>query len=237
MWNKIKQCLVQLLFPLRCPVCDNIVVPYGEKICMECMHKLRLLTPPWCMRCGKKLLQEQEYCRDCTKTVHSYTAGRALYEYQSVTASVYRFKYGDRQEYADYFGEEVVKYLGDFIDGTHAEGIIPVPLHRKRENDRGYNQAKLLAEAIGKRKGIPVYDRVLVRVKNTAPLKQQNPKERQNNLKRAFNVRQNDVKLKRVIVVDDIYTTGSTIDEISRVLKAHGVQEVYFVALACGEGI
>lgn len=237
MLKKIMDWIKQLLFPLRCPVCDGIVYPFGEKICAGCLKELKVLTPPWCMQCGKKLLTQQEFCRDCSTVKHKYLRGRALYEYSSAAASIYRFKYGGRQEYADFYGEEMVKYLRDFIEGVAPDAIIPVPLHRRRKNDRGYNQAELLAKAVGKRMGIPVYTKLLARVKNTAPLKQQNPKERQNNLKKAFNVRQNDVKLKKVLVVDDIYTTGSTMDEISAVLQEHGVQQIYFIALACGEGI
>ena len=82
----------------------------------------------------------------------------------------------------------------------------------------------------------PVYPKMLVRVKNTAPQKKLNPEERQNNLKRAFNMGQNDVKLKTIIVMDDIYTTGITIDEAARVLKDAGAEKVYFVTLACGAG-
>lgn len=228
---------LQLLFPRRCPVCDEIVTPYGEKICMECMRRLELLTPPWCMKCGKKLHSDEGLCMDCKKKRHTYVRGRALYEYGSVSASVYRMKYGGRQEYASYFGEEIARYLGEFITEVAPDGLIPIPLHKKRQRKRGFNQAALLAKAIGENMGVPVYDKMLLRVKNTKPLKLQNPQERQNNLKKAFIIKQNDVKLDKVIIIDDIYTTGSTIDEAARVLKAHGVQEVYFITLACGSGV
>ena len=79
---------------------------------------------------------------------------------------------------------------------------------------------------------IPVYSKLLKRGRNTVPMKKLNGAERQNNLKRAFNVAGNDVKLKRVIIVDDIYTTGTTIEEAARVLKKAGVEEVYFVTLS-----
>lgn len=237
MWKIFKKYILQLLFPLRCPVCDDIVRPYGEKICAGCLGRLKPITPPWCMQCGKKLLKEQEYCKDCRKGGHRYIRGRALYEYGSAATSVYRFKYGGRQEYADFFGEEMAKYLGGFIQSVKPDALIPVPLHRKRQNDRGYNQAKVLADAVGRRLNIPVYDSFVCRVKNTIPLKKQNPKERQNNLKKAFIVRQNDVKLKKVVLVDDIYTTGSTMNEISATLLEYGVLEIYFVTLTCGEGI
>ena len=187
--------ITQLLFPLRCPVCDRIVRPSGEKICTECMGKLKLLTPPWCMRCGKKLAEEGEFCM------------------------------------------EIVRYLGDFIREIQPDALIPVPLHRKRLEKRGYNQAALLAQAVGRYSGVPVNEGLLVRVRNTAPLKLQNPSERQNNLKKAFNIGENDVKLNTTVIIDDIFTTGSTIDEAARVLKAAGIQKIYFITLACGAGL
>ena len=226
--------MLQLLFPRRCPVCDGIVAPMGERICLECLEKLKMVVPPWCMRCGKKLPEQGEYCPDCRRREHEFVRGRGLYEYGSAAFSIYRFKYGGRREYADFFGEQMAEYLGDFVRNVHPDALIPVPLHKKRMAARGYNQAELLAQVMGRRLGLAVRSDFLVREKNTKPLKCENPEERQNNLKKAFNIARNDVKLKRVILVDDIYTTGSTVDEAARTLKAAGVREVYFVALACG---
>ena len=224
----------QLLYPRRCPVCDGIVIPWGEKICLDCLPKLRPLASPWCMQCGKKLPGEAEFCKSCGPGKHSYVRGRALYEYESAAVSIYRFKYSGRQEYAEFFGEQVAEYLGDFIRSIRPEGLVPIPLHPSRRAGRGYNQAELLAREVGRRTGLPVYADWLIRVKNTAPLKRLNPKERQNNLKKAFNISGNDVKLKTVLIVDDIYTTGATVDEAAKVLKKAGVENIYFVALASG---
>lgn len=235
--GKLCGAMLRLLFPLRCPVCDGIVTPWGEKICLECMGGLKLLTPPWCMKCGKKLSGEGEYCADCSRGRHHFRRGRALYEYEGAALSIYRFKYGGRREYADFFGEQMAEYLGNYIRGIEPDALVPVPLHRKRKAARGYNQAELLAEAVGRRMNLPVLGRLVVRTRNTPPLKYQNPKERQNNLKKAFNIAQNDVKLSKVIIIDDIYTTGSTMDEIARVLMEAGVKEVYYIALACGTGV
>lgn len=235
--KKLFQRGLQLLFPLRCPVCDDIVNQGGEKICMACMRKLKPVTPPYCLRCGKKVSGEDEFCADCKEKQHVFIRGRALYEYASSAPSIYRLKYRGRQEYADYFGEEIARYLENFIRAAAPDALIPIPLHKKRQNKRGYNQAALLARAVGGYTGIPVREDLLVRVKNTKPLKMQNPKERQNNLKKAFNIAQNDVKLESVILVDDIYTTGSTMDEAARVLMAGGVKRVYFITLACGAGV
>ena len=102
---------------------------------------------------------------------------------------------------------------------------------------RGYNQAQVLAEALGKHLNIPVETDLVRRIRNTKALKALNSKERLNNLKNAFILSQNGVKLKTIIIVDDIYTTGSTIDAMSEVLLAAGVRDVYFIALAIGEGV
>lgn len=233
----IKEQILQLIFPRRCPVCDEIVRPQGQKVCADCRTKLRLLTPPWCLRCGKKLHEEGELCADCRRREHNFIRGRALYEYADAAPSIYRMKYGKRQEYAEYFGEEIACYLGDFIRKVNPDGLIPVPLHKKRRRKRGYNQAELLAQAVGRSMEIPVYSDLLFRIKNTTPLKKQNPQERQNNLKKAFIIRQNDVKLDTIIIIDDIYTTGSTVDEIAGVLKCHGVKYIYVITLACGAGV
>ena len=224
---------MQLLFPRRCSVCDGIVVPSGEKVCLDCLKKLKPLAAPWCMICGKGMRREGELCEECQKgRIHAFRRARALYDYPSVAPSIYRFKYGGRREYKDFFGEEMARHLGDFIRGAEADGLVPIPLHKRRMRKRGYNQAAELAKVLGAHLGLPVYEGLLLRVKNTAPLKEQNYKERQNNLKKAFLVRQNDVKLKTIILIDDIYTTGSTVDEAAMALRQGGIENVYVVTLA-----
>lgn len=130
------------------------------------------------------------------------------------------------------------RYLGDFILGTRPDVIVPVPLHPRKRKNRGYNQAACLARALGRKLDLPVDEDFVKRVKNTVPMKRLNPAERQNNLKKAFIIGRNDVKLyDRIILVDDIYTTGTTLDEIAALLKEHGVSKVYCVTLACGFGL
>ena len=236
--SKIKETGLQLLFPGRCPVCDGIVRPFGRKICPECLPKLKPVTAPWCMRCGKKLAEEREYCGDCMHREHKYDRARTLYEYRDVAPSIYRFKYSGRQEYGDFFGEEMARLLGDFIGRVRPDVIVPVPLYRGKLRKRGYNQAACLARALGRSLELRVDEKLVKRVRNTAPMKHLNPAERQNNLKKAFIIGRNDVKLYDwIILVDDIYTTGTTLDEIAALLKEHGVSKVYCVTLACGSGV
>jgi ComF family protein len=149
--------------------------------------------------------------------------------------SIYRLKYGGRREYADVYGRMMAERFGKAMQRAGVEGIVPVPLHPKREYRRGYNQAALLANRLGEETGIKVYDDYVVRIRHTPPMKSLSAGERQNNLKKAFKIGRNDVKLKVIIVLDDIYTTGSTIDAVAKVLIEAGVLRVYFMTLAIGE--
>ena len=235
--KKLKECLhvvENLLFPPRCPVCDK-PVPKGL-ICPACEKKLVPIGEQVCFCCGKPLVEEEEYCRSCRKERPSYKRGRALYTYNSVAAAIHRFKYGGRQEYARFFAGEMADELGDFIRRVNPDGLVPVPLSDRRMRARGYNQAALLAKEIGRLTDIPVYTQLVRRVTDTKPQKELNAKERQNNLKKAFKIAQNDVKLSTIIIIDDIYTTGSTVNAVAKVLLEAGVREVYYMALSIGEG-
>jgi ComF family protein len=148
--------------------------------------------------------------------------------------SIFRFKYKNRQEYAQYYGKEICRYLGKEIMKFKPDALVPVPLFKIKMQRRGFNQAELLAIEIGKNLGIPVKKNLIIRSRNTRPQKELNHAERENNLKKAFKIYQNDVKLSTVVLVDDIFTTGSTVDAIAKILKSQGIQKIYYVTLASG---
>lgn len=236
--KRISEVLGGLLFPPRCPICDEAVPLWDRGICRSCVKKIKYVTQPICCKCGKHLEDaSKEYCRDCRERTHYYVKGRALYEYREIAPALYRFKYGGRREYAKDFGEEIAFYLKDFFEEIQPDALIPVPLYHTKERIRGYNQAALLAQAVGECTGIPVYRDLVKRIKNTRPLKLLNPEERVNNLKKAFILAENGVKLSVIVIIDDIYTTGSTIDAIAEVLQEDADRKVYFVTLAIGETI
>ena len=147
-----------------------------------------------------------------------------------------RFKAGGRYEYGRFYGRRLAEELGDTIRSWKPECIVAVPVHRSRLRTRGYNQAEVIARSLGRELGIPVDTRLIRRSKKTVPLKNLTLAERQNNLKKAFKLCRNDVKLKTIIVIDDIYTTGNTIDAVSNVLKQKGVENVYFLTISIGQG-
>lgn len=233
--NDISRHILDFLFPRRCPFCDE-VVGFGDLVCPDCAEDIRYIGEVHCMKCGKPLLRKaSEYCKDCQRTGHSFTRGRALYVYgDAVRGSITRFKYHNRREYAEYYGYDMARHLGRFIRDCRPECLIPVPISDAKRAKRGYNQAELIAGQISRCTGIPVNNSMVVRTRDTAPMKELTRTERMKNLKGAFKIAVHDVKYRSVMIVDDIYTTGSTMDAMADMLKAHGVREVYFITLAAG---
>ena len=115
--------------------------------------------------------------------------------------------------------------------------IIPVPLHRSRQRIRGYNQAQILAEELGKRLDLPVNKDAVKRIQKTRPQKVLGSRDRIRNLKGAFGVTKSWIPKKCVLVIDDIYTTGNTIHRVAKVLKNAGAQKVYFLTISIGQGL
>lgn len=230
--------IINLVYPRRCPVCDEPVPAADNLICEECRPKLRYIEGARCRKCGKRLTDETRiYCGDCEHRVHIFDYGYALYSYREMHDSIYRFKSKGRCEYARFYAGDICRHLKDEIDTMGAQALIPVPLHASRERERGYNQSELLAKEMSRLLGIPVRSDIVKRVQKTVPQKELDELGRQNNLKKAFFIGTDVVKLKKVIVVDDVYTTGSTVDAVARELKEHGVGKVYFITLCIGEGI
>ncbi len=190
------------------------------------------------MVCGKQLDDElAEVCSDCGRRCHSFIRGVGALAYtKEIKQSMYRFKYSNRREYAVFYADMLVKLKGHIIMSWKPDVIIPVPLHAARYRKRGYNQAALVAEEIGKMLKIPVEEKLLTRTVNTAPQKELNDKERTKNTKNAFQATHNIVKYKRVLLVDDIYTTGATLDACSDALTNAGAAQVYFAAVCIGRG-
>lgn len=234
----IAQGIVDGLFPKSCPMCDEIL-PKGRDICCGCEEKLVYIIEPKCKKCGKKLENEKlEYCVDCSKNRHYFNQGIAAFLYNDkVSKSIYRFKYHNRRTYAGFYGKAIATMYGADIKKWNCHMIIPVPIHSKKKIKRGYNQAALIAKELGKNLSMPVSEKILYRVRNTKPQKEMEKATRKKNVENAFKIYENVVKYKKIILVDDIYTTGSTIDACAKELLQAGATEVYFISLSIGHGI
>ena len=219
-------------------MCDEITGAYDILICGACARKIHPVEEPLCKKCGKPLDKEEtEYCADCSRKKHFFTRGMAALEYDALMRkSVGRFKYQNRREYADFYVEELLRTCGPAVQEWAPEALIPIPLHKSRRRRRGFNQAELIARGLSKKLGIPVCSDWLIRTKKTRPQKELTDLERKQNLKNAFQLKQNDVRLKKVLLIDDIYTTGSTADAAAALLLENGVENVYFLSICIGRG-
>ena len=230
---RIADRIVDIVYPRRCPVCDDAVTGPGHFICEECADSFTGVEDPYCMKCGSPLKDSGTVmCRDCVRRDHDFVSGRAAFLYDDLLKeSVYRFKYGGRAEYADYYADILAKNLEPYIKSCGVDAIIPIPLHPGRLRKRGYNQAGLLAAGLSRHFDIPLRNDILSRPVKTGAQKSLGAGQRQNNLKKAFKIDSDVVKLKNTLLVDDIYTTGATMDAAAGCLKAAGVRNVYYVVL------
>ena len=212
--------------------------------------------------CGAELISDRaEYCPDCQRRQRRFESGVALIRYDTVAQkSMAAVKYKNRREYLDFYAVAIARRYGYFFKHRKDAVLVPVPVHPARLRSRGFNQAGELAVRLGRLTGLLVNERLLVRTRKTAPQKELGPDERLRNLRHAFAVaaefrwepapgKPDSRNLpgwaagtapelpQTVILIDDIYTTGSTIEACTRVLKAAGVRQVYFVSICIGGGL
>ena len=229
--------LKTFLWPETCPFCGRLC---AEGICRKCREQITSLIAgdPACMKCGKPVQsEEQEYCYDCMHTHHYYDRGTAMWLHREpVSTSIYQFKYHNQRFYAKLYAREIAAAKGAQIRKWNPDVIIPVPLHSRRKRKRGYNQAEILAYELGKMLGISVQKKFVKRIRNTEPQKRLDNRMRKYNLENAFTVKTPAAGVDCVLLIDDIYTTGNTIDAVSKVLKKAGVSKVYFLTISIGQG-
>ncbi len=235
--------IVDIVYPRRCPICGDIASPRGNLACPSCLDILKLVIEPKCKKCGKQVeYEEQEFCFDCHKKDHQYSYGISLWEYDAtMKRSISDFKYKGRREYADFYIDEFVKHYASEISAISPDILVPIPIHKSKLAVRGYNQAEILCKGIGEKLGIEILTDLLIRDKKTLPQKQLNDKERFKNLQKAFSFNHKAKNkygkaINKILLIDDIYTTGSTIEACSRILLNSGIKEVYFASICIGKG-
>ena len=232
-----KNNILDLIFPPRCPMCDEVMVYGGGHLCGR-HSRLPYVEEPVCMKCGKTITDEtQELCRDCSEKKKSYIKCFPIFNYvEPVRGSVLRVKYNNRREYLDYYSQEMLRKLYPIIRQVRIDGLVPVPIHNRKLKERGFNQAAELAVRLSKLTNIPVYDRLLIREEYTAPQKQLGHEARYKNIKGAIRTDQIQSTLDTVILIDDIYTTGATAEECTKALHAAGIANVYVAVICIGAG-
>lgn len=205
------------------------------------MREINWITENTCSVCGKDLgvaPDSSGICYECTDIDHSFTKGFSCTTYEGPVKEILSgLKYKGRAYYAKKIADIMTDRAFGFIDDYDLDMIIPVPMYRKKERTRGYNQSELLATMLSKKLGLLLCDDILVKKRSTSSMSSLNSSERRINLHNAFGIGYNDGKAltgKTVLLVDDVYTTGSTVDACAEVLNHNGASGVYVFTFTSG---
>lgn len=235
---------LEVIYPsnIYCISCGSMIDSSRDySLCDTCMKQFHWMGEKTCAKCGKILADDymNELCYDCRTFTHDFDKGFTCVQYGLLERGVLMdYKYRGRA----YIGRKLGDVLYDRmeLEDIDYDMIVPVPMHVKRQKSRGYNQARIMASRLAERKGIPCVPDLLERTRETTAMKGLGSFERHENLKNVFAVSGKNhytVSGKNFLVVDDIYTTGSTLDGCSRALKRAGADRVYVVTFACGANI
>jgi ComF family protein len=223
--------LIDLIFPALCVFCGVPLVETEKgEICPVCLRKIRFISPPICPKCGLPFVSvggEDHLCGQCLQRQWHYASARALGFYEGpMRAAVHLLKYKGKSFVAKPLAG-LLKMGYPFMDFDSYDFLVPVPLHPKRLRERGFNQAVLLTRSIGRERGIPCRVSLLKKIKLTPPQIRLTPREREENVKGSFAVVDSaGARGRRILLIDDVMTTGSTVNECARELVKAGAREV-----------
>jgi ComF family protein len=236
--------LVDWLYPARCRACGGgIVGRDSQYFCAGCWSEIRLVSHPLCTVCGRPFLDasgDDHVCGVCLTRRCRFNAARAwaCYPREEIAEDplrqvIQKFKYGRKVSLGKSLGRLMANGCEEFLNNRPIDTIIPVPLHPKRLRWRGFNQSVLLARQVSRAYRLPMDPFALVRDKPTLAQTQLSEEERRKNVRGAFSVHSlESVQGKAILLVDDVYTSGATVNECSRVLLRARAKEVYVLTLA-----
>ncbi|MCR5691395.1 MAG: ComF family protein [Eubacterium sp.] len=230
----------KILYPAKCPLCGEARGLEEEAdFCPVCRDKLPWISEPCCKHCGKPVDSvETELCLDCGRKKSLLEAGTALWVYTpEMKMLMMDLKYGGGYQQAEIYGRALLSRRGSLMRRWGLDALIPVPLHKRRYGFRGYNQAELIGRTLAKGLNLPLWNHHLMRIRHTRPQNGLNDKERVENLKSAFALSeacQKSISGKNILLVDDIYTTGTTLEACAHQLKEAGAGKIYFACLCTG---
>lgn len=236
---------MELLFPsnIYCISCGSIIDQTRRyALCDHCIEKFHWVGEKTCARCGKVLQAEyrHELCYDCRLYGHDFDRGYTCTLYGTYERNLMMdYKYRGKSHIGRKLGDMLYDRMS-LEEEPDMDFVVPVPIHEKKRRERGYNQAEVMAHRLAQRMQLPCLSHLLVRCRQTAPMRGLNPVQRQENLLGAFAIspkNRYNVSGKTILVVDDIYTTGSTADACSRILKQAGAGKVLVLSFAAGANV
>lgn len=241
MCRRAMEIFLEALFPsnIYCICCGETIAPSMiYSLCEGCLTNLRWANHASCEKCGKPLQADywRSLCTDCREADHLFSKGYSCVEYGMYEKMVLKdYKYHGRP----YLGDKLAWIMADRLESEEisSDCILPVPMERSKERKRGYNQSALMARSLSRRMGIPWEKDLLLRHRKTRVMNNLSPSERRENVRGAFSLkrgREGWISGRKILLVDDIYTTGSTLNECARILLEAGAEDVRFICFAAG---
>jgi len=230
--------LADILFPPQCIICGGSPKKGGETpFCSECFSKIAFIQPPLCACCGLPFTgagSMNHLCGDCIFRKPFFSTARALGIYDTILLdTIHLFKYSGRILIGERIGAVMAEHRYDSLNISDFSLIIPVPLHPKKLKERGFNQSLVLGRELAKKFSLPLDFGTLKRRIDTKPQVNLGRSERIKNVKGAFMVKEKSrIKGEKVLLVDDVYTTGSTVNECARLLREAKATDVAVLTLA-----
>ena len=223
---------IDILFPPKCLICKRHSIK--QEICTQCTASFKPVISPLCILCGSPFLTEGDdnhRCGNCIKEIPPFDIAASLFYYEEKMAlAIQKLKYSKKSSLAAHLGKLLSEHP---ITENVFDLIIPVPLHLSRLKERGFNQSQLIAKELGNNISCNVKASLLERAKPTLPQVGMKRKERVQNVKGAFQLRKDaDLRGKSILLIDDVFTTGATVRECSKILKKGGANQVSVLTLA-----
>jgi ComF family protein len=241
--NALKS-LIDLIYPPRCTICQAFLQDQNTlqgnqhlPFCQDCFKEFTEIKSPICSLCGRPFsegVEQDRVCEDCLRRRPSYDVARAPYLYDgALMTAIHELKYAQRTHLADSLGSLLASFAQTWIGELKGYLIMPVPLHPRRLRSRGFNQSLLLARCVASKTGSDLDFLSLRRTRFTKPQTELTSEERKKNVRKAFEVVNPEaVKGKTIVLVDDVATTGSTLNECAKALKKAGADSVLCLVLA-----
>lgn len=231
--------LLDLFFPPLCHACKSFIPEAGEIfLCADCLERIGFIASPLCTVCGAPFATDNgtdHTCGACTVNAPSFTCRSAAVLAGPLQELIHRFKYGGRVQLGHPLGLLAASALASFCAEAAPDLVIPVPLHKKRLRERGYNQSQLIGNVLRKKLALRQEVGNLCRVRWTEPQTTLDAKDRVDNVRGAFAVCDaKRLKGKRVLLVDDVLTTGSTMRACAEALHEAEVAAIFAVTVARG---
>jgi ComF family protein len=231
--------LVSLVFPAPCRICEATLLEAGRiPVCAECLAMLAPFAGPMCGQCGRPfgahMAGANTPCHLCRRGVYAFDVARSYAPYNdAMVRAMVLLKYHAVTPLGDWFGARLAEMAAGEPETFAADAVVPVPLHPLRQRERGFNQAELIARPLARRLGLPLSPLLLVRTKPRPDKLKLTRRERWETVRGAYAVQQgSQVDKLRVLLVDDVFTTGATLDACARVLRQAGAARVIGITVA-----